>query len=1157
MGLQAPVVNSELQSQDAIVARVRELAPFYAPEWDATQNTGAGAALLQIFAGLVDDLIQRLNQVPNNNLIAFLNMLGFQLLPAQPAEVPLTFFLSSGATQSAPIPARSQAAASPPGGNPIIFETQDPILATPATLQAVLSLVPEPPMGNAAPSDLILNNLANLQPGKPTTLFDPNIEDLQAHVLYLGDPDLFNMPGAGSFVLTLNGSVQTLADPNLISTFNPEWSWSDANGNWQDFTSVAAQGDQGTVTLTLAKSETREIQQITINGKKSRWIRAKAQALKQSGLGQVFLSNIAVSPASPSPALVPDAAFADDVPLPLPTAASTTITPPWLPFGTLPRQGNAFYIASQEAFSKSGAKVTLTCSCIPWSISGDSQQLSVPAPSLSWEYWNGTGWTALPVTKGSALVPADYTLHSKGSGYNPDDILTLVQPNASDGTIKVISVVENGFIKNFTVTNAGTGYTTGTVVDVTGGSPGSSGAMFNINAKAVSPSEVSESGFETFTVPPDLQQNAINGKSDYWIRVRIASGDYGPLLFTAGNPPDASNVFYPRISSLTLSYTLAAQTPASVVTHNDGAFQTQTSNPDGSFQPFQPLPSDDVSQALYLGFSQAPLDGPISIFFDLVAQAYPDVKPRLEWQYSIQAAGQPWSRLAIVDNTQGLTTSGTVQFLGPADFAALPRYGSTLFWIRAVDVNDGFQPPPLIDSAPNTQAPRVTNRPRQGVSHKRLPHVPMDGGGAPHHPPPPCAQQTAFSPTFAGASANGSPAPVVNGIYLNTAWAIQAQTITNETLGSSDGSQNQKYPLTKSPVVSQQIEVNEFDALSEGERNALAANKSVTTNPVKDAQGKVIQFWITWSPVDDLSTAGPTARFYAIDPTFGTIQFGDGVTGMVPPVGFNNIRATYQFGGGAPGNVNAGAITTLRTTIPLVDHVINLVAAGGGSDTETTNVALLRGPESVKNRDRAVTAEDYKWLAFAASRAVARVSVLPDFNDQGQSETNWVTVLIVPVATDPRPYPSFELRQIVQNYLLARAPLVTTGPSHVQVAGPTYVNVDVSADLYTVSISSAQQLETAAVSELQAFLHPLTGGPLGQGWDFGALPCLSDFYGLLGGIPGVDHLESLSMRIYLANAPGQATTIDQSYPFSLPAYVLIASGNHTITVKLSTFASSS
>ena len=603
-----------------------------------------------------------------------------------------------------------------------------------------------------------------------------------------------------------------------------------------------------------------------------------------------------------------------------------------------------------------------------------------------------------------------------------------------------------------------------------------------------------------------------------------------------------------------------------MVTFNNGGYQVQTSNPDGSFQSFQPfVPLDDASQALYLGFSQAPLNGPISIFFDLADQAYPDAKPRLEWQYYSKASGQStgqWNRLAIVDGTQGLTTGGTIQFLGPADFAPLSRYGNNnLYWIRAVDVNDGFEQPASPSSAPSIRL-RLPLPVLLGLRKLLV----TSGSNLPDQvslSPVPCDQQTTFTAPYAGGSAKISPAPLINGIYLNTAWAIQAETITSEILGSSDASQNQQYQLTKFPVVSQQIEVDEFGALFASERNALAANKSVTTEQVTDDKGNVIQFWVVWMPVDNLSTAGPTDRVYAIDPTFGTIQFGDGVTGKVPPVGFNNIRATYQFGGGSAGNVDVGAITTLRTTIPLVGSVNNAVAAGGGSDTETPDAALARGTESVKNRGRAVSAEDYVWITFAASRDVARVLVLPDFNGQGQPEANWVTVLIVPGTSDPRPYPSFELQQTVENYLLARAPAVTTALGHVQVTGPTYVDVDVSADLYPVSIDLAPQLETVAVSDLQAFLHPLTGGPLGQGWDFGALPCLSDFYGLLGAIAGVDHMENLSMNIYVVNPAGDPSgaplTIDQSHPFngSLPAYALIASGNHTITVKLPNSGSSS
>src|ERR1700749_1414088 len=130
-----PAPKIDGRDMDAILKEVRALAPVYVPEWGAAGETGAGAALLKIYAKLLEGLIRRLNDVPPKNFIAFLDMLGVKLLPAQPARAPLTFLLSTGAKESVAIPARSQAAAAPPaGGDPLVFETERAILPTPAKL---------------------------------------------------------------------------------------------------------------------------------------------------------------------------------------------------------------------------------------------------------------------------------------------------------------------------------------------------------------------------------------------------------------------------------------------------------------------------------------------------------------------------------------------------------------------------------------------------------------------------------------------------------------------------------------------------------------------------------------------------------------------------------------------------------------------------------------------------------------------------------------------------------------------------------------------------------------------------------------------------------------------------------------------------------------
>ena len=45
---------------------------------------------------------------------------------------------------------------------------------------------------------------------------------------------------------------------------------------------------------------------------------------------------------------------------------------------------------------------------------------------------------------------------------------------------------------------------------------------------------------------------------------------------------------------------------------------------------------------------------------------------------------------------------------------------------------------------------------------------------------------------------------------------------------------------------------------------------------------------------------------------------------------------------------------------------------------------------------------------------------------------------------------------------------------------------------------------------LTRFLHPLTGGETGQGWDFGRIPRRSHLYRLLARFPGVHRVDALA-----------------------------------------------
>jgi uncharacterized phage protein gp47/JayE len=1166
----APIIDG--RDMDAILREVRALVPAYVPEWDASAETGAGAALLKVYAKLLEGLVRRLNDVPVKNFIAFLDMLGVRLLPAQPARSPLTFFLSAGAKDAVPVQRRSQASAVPEdGGEPVIFETERAILATPAKLIAVYSVVPT--------RDRIFDHTQTLTGPKASgvaeVLSDTN-PNQQEHSLYLAHDDLFNIKSPAQIDLSFTQPERGMRDTTSgllggekLQLLAEEVKWQYygehvENGvkeqRWFDFGGVSVRGNL----LSLVKDNTDELKQMKVNGINSRWIRGTIDIIKKPLVPTRPLTRIEllevmlkVGPYDPNkhlglravPAgIAPDALVYNDIPLDLPSPVSPPVSV--FPFGPRPHQGDSFYIASQDAFSKKGAIVNIhfvTALLRPFGNTDADKK-----PELVWEYWNGKGWA--PVRKRQLL----------------DEHHQLIP---FDGTDK------------FSMT-----------------------------------------GDVTFEAPEDIVKMQVAGLDSLWIRTRIVFGDYGQERVRQNfNSPseveiNTDKIHPPQISDVSIRFN-AAKPPQSVVTLNNLEYVAQPAPVPGKrpdpFTPFVAL--EDERQAIHLGFDRAPLKGPISVFFSLIEQVYTEeTMPRVVWQYLKKAEADKtpqWGRLPVVDGTRSLTESGTAEFIGPEDFTQASRFGSSLYWVRAVDAEDKFSP--LADAllrrlgvqaqpalqlstlatsvnslrqvtknlaALSPEASRLVSllrdkthsvnvdnlvrdltfavREKAGVTTETgvdegravAEAVPRDECGCRIKP---CEDALgSLDPKFLTSEFSGlTYAPLVRGIYPNTAWVSQSETISNEIVGSSTGDAKQKYTLTKKPVTDEAVWVEEFGSLTETERKALAARTDVETEEKQNDAGVVVAFWVRWRRVEDLGAAGPSDRVYEIDQTFGLVEFGDGRGGRVPPIGRDNIRASYSAGGGSRGNVPAGAIKTMRTTIPSVEKVSNPEAAGGGSDTESVESALERGPQSIKNRGRAVTAEDFEWLTRASSRAVARVKCLPTFDDKGQYQTGWVTVIVVPGTKDARPTPSPQLSQRIERYLSDRAANVATFPRRVKVSGPVYVEVGITANVFPVSLDLAPAVEAESLKRLAAFLHPLTGGYAGSGWEFGRLPCLSDFYALLEAVEGVDHIESPTMTLQVVTPKGvpdglpRAVTEDKPLSVEMPQYTLVYSGEHKVTLK--------
>lgn len=268
--------------------------------------------------------------------------------------------------------------------------------------------------------------------------------------------------------------------------------------------------------------------------------------------------------------------------------------------------------------------------------------------------------------------------------------------------------------------------------------------------------------------------------------------------------------------------------------------------------------------------------------------------------------------------------------------------------------------------------------------------------------------------------------------------------------------------------------------------------------------GAISEVWVRWHEVPDFYGSLPGSRHYRIDRLAGVIRFGDGELGRPPPRGVNNVRISYQRGGGGIGDRPAGTITQMKSAIPYVDSAINLEAAAGGADAQSVDEARRRGPAVLRHQNRAVAIVDYEDLAFMASPAVARAKGIPT---RGKANAGSVELIVVPRGSESQPVPSLELLRQVRDYVASRAsPTVD-----LQVRGPDWLAVSVSVELAPLSFDTAMDLRRAVRDRLAEFLHPLSGGLGGEGWEFGRRPHRSDFFAVIEQIPGVDHIRAMTV----------------------------------------------
>lgn len=1156
-----PSVIVDGRDQDALLRELEARAPGYVPEWRPLPRD-PGAALQSIVARFAQAVVQRLEQAPEKNKLAFLDLLGQRLSPARAARAPVVFQLSNDAPGGTATAGTPVAAPPPPGSSQqVVFETEIDFGLTPGKLAQVFSLWPG--------RDEYVDHTADFLAGHAIKLFDRNELAPTPHHLYLAHPVLLNLQG--NVVLRVEFQLPHPAGEQL------EIAWEYWDGEvWRGFAALdtacgqlPGQRDDATKGLTVSgvlklKADCAKSDKTSVGGLSNYWVRGRltepmlpdpaappteVESIRISSLvSQPLLTRLTGAPLLfLAPILASIGSLSTTISLPRFGSLFDTITsldanvnaPPPVLQGTLVNEAGhpldgaevALFDPNDPNFgtppstTRNGGKFSFTLPdfgpsrdmrfAVTFLGERDVVVFNVPAPSsevrlmlkltglaLTKAFNDGT---KLDTTKpfypfGQQPQPgAVFYFNNREVFSKPGARFRLYLPRTAAPSDNLIPTDDKDKQDKSVIL-----LTHLVVWEYWNGREWSELVPGTGDVKA----DFETSEILDFRVPVDLVPVAVNDDPDLWMRARLVSGGYGfyqKMSFKTGTTGDNNFrvlVTQPPIlaaAALGYAWQFGPFHPEAVQTFNDFAYEDHTYEATWPGSSFRPFESlRDMTPAVYLGFDKPAPVADLGLFFDIVERASGEEAPHFTWEYW---NGFAWEDVPVRDETAHLTAPGIFSFISAADSTALARFGQALFWLRGRLKEDG--PPPEV---------------------------------------------------------------AVAGIHPNAVWALQQRTFTDLVLGTSTGQPAQIFRVAQTPVISgERLEVLELSGaranvewrlialeLSGGDetrvRRLEARLGSETLLDIldgdlrlrRDKQKRVAEVWVRWYSQENLFFSTQNDRHYAIDRARGIVFFGDGVQGRVPPLDASVKLQLFRSGGGSEGNVAARTITQLLGAVPGVQAVFNPRAAEGGSDGETLEAFRRRAPASVRHGGRALAASDYEAMVREASSAVAVAKVIPNRNPSGRLLPGWLTIFIIPESQESRPYPSRGLRDEVLDYVSRRAPAGLAAGGYIYVTGPSYFPVGVSATIVPKPDASAGSVETRARAALEQFLHPLHGGPSAEGWDFGRGVYLSDVATVLESVEGLDYAELIQLMVN-EEVRGEFAAV--------PRDLIVVAGTIRLTVK--------
>lgn len=519
-----------------------------------------------------------------------------------------------------------------------------------------------------------------------------------------------------------------------------------------------------------------------------------------------------------------------------------------------------------------------------------------------------------------------------------------------------------------------------------------------------------------FICPRDFAPLTIGGNEGNVIRFQLVKADNCYMRPCIHHYPIVSNL------QITYSYNNNFLKPDILkrISGNTSVDLTDKLGDYETFTAFEPLPYNN--NMMYLGFNKQFDNGPISILFKIKENFL--INPaKLIFEYSTNNGFKP---LKVIDFTEGMSKTGTIQFLPPTNFSKIEVEGKKQYYIRIVDSQNKY------------------------------------------------SEDNIYRPT-------------IEGIYLNAVMTQNIETLETEEFYLDSVNAHMKFPVNSRNILRTDVYVNEINRHTPAKILELINSNKYTTKVVHNYLGEISEFYVLWNEVENFDNTTIEDRHYVIDRMNNTIEFGDGVNAMIPTNTTSiAFTVTTTCCSGKKGNVQKGEIKETLSNIMFVGDIFNPIKAFGGSDLESSSNALKRGSTILSSKKRLISESDYVREVMAYSDEIDKVKCICGKTIDGKKDDNVFNLVILMKDFEESSNSFNMLRNNILNYLLNKCEL-TVEANDLKIIEPIFVKISLDVWISIENIEDSFNIQNHIKNEIYRFFTPISTKNT-SGYEIGYIP---------------------------------------------------------------------